>query len=81
VVAERLDLHVAELMQDLMRGVGPEGFIYVWGQVCYDDGFGRRRFTKYCHRYNRRVLRRLDDGGYGIPERDARFHEYGNDAN
>jgi hypothetical protein len=61
-------------------GPRPEVFIYVWGQVRYDDGFGQRRFTSYCHRYNRAVLRKLD-GGHGILERDARFHEYGNDAN
>lgn len=56
-----------------------EGFIYVWGQVRYDDGFGQRRFTSYCHRYNRATFRRLD-GAHGIRGTDARFHEYGNEA-
>jgi hypothetical protein len=56
-----------------------KGFIYVWGQVRFDDGFGQQRFTNFCHRYNRRVLRKLERG-YGIPEEDGRFHEFGNDA-
>src|SRR3546814_6825651 len=28
-----------------------ESFIFVWGIVYYDDGFGGRRFTRFCHRY------------------------------
>jgi hypothetical protein len=43
-------------------------------------GFGQRRFTSFCHRYNQQVLRKVD-GGHGIPKINGRFHEYGNDAN
>jgi hypothetical protein len=58
------------------------GWIYVWGEIKYDDGFGGpRRLTKYCHRYNREVLRLLEGrAGHGILEADARFHDHGNKA-
>jgi hypothetical protein len=58
--------------------------LYVWGEVLYDDGFGVRRFTKFCHRYPCRSMKTppvvfmdplpplLADG--------ARYHRYGNDA-
>jgi hypothetical protein len=29
----------------------PEGYIFAWGIVRYDDGFGTRRYTRFCHRY------------------------------
>ncbi len=29
----------------------PKVYVYVWGIVNYDDGFGRNRFTRFCHRY------------------------------
>jgi hypothetical protein len=40
--------------------VGPDGlhhqwdglFLYIWGAVTYDDGFGKNRTTTFCHRYN-----------------------------
>jgi hypothetical protein len=57
----------------------PTGWIYVWGAVSYDDGITPGQITKFCHRYNRRVLRRVN-GGYGIPRDYGRVHRYGNDA-
>ena len=61
--------------------LNPGGFIYVWGQLRYDDGFGERRFTNYCHRYNRETLRQLKGSTqHGIPAIYARFHESCNDA-
>ena len=27
-------------------------YLFVWGLVRYDDGFGYRRFNRFCHRYN-----------------------------
>jgi hypothetical protein len=54
-------------------------FVYVWGEVRYDDGFGTERFTKFCHRYERRGFRepppRIDHGQGG-----AVYHQHGNDA-
>ena len=26
-------------------------YVFVWGVVYYHDGFGTRRFTRFCHRY------------------------------
>ena len=52
-------------------------FIYVWGCVRYLDGFGKRRFTKFCHRYPQIMLRRLNNG-FGIESGDGRYHTTGN---
>ena len=55
-------------------------FIYVWGRVTYLDGFGKRRFTNFCHRYNTGARKFAEGGRYFIPEEDARYHDYGNGA-
>jgi len=47
------------------------------GAYTYDDGFVSNRHTTFCHRYNRKTLRKLDHG-YGIPASDARLHRFGN---
>jgi hypothetical protein len=31
-------------------------WVYVWGSIHYDDGFGNERHTNFCHRYDARVL-------------------------
>lgn len=65
-------------------------YVYVWGVAYYDDGFNKRRFTRFCHRYHTAkhmrqwplVLARE------IPNRpeiiisasEARYHTTGNDA-
>jgi hypothetical protein len=54
-----------------------QGFIFVWGCVRYLDGFGNRRFAKFCHRYPRIMLHRLN-GAYGIDSGDGRYHVTGN---
>lgn len=51
-------------------------YLYVWGIVYYNDGFRSKRLTKFCHRYN---WRKTDTAE--IRELDARYHDYGNDAN
>jgi hypothetical protein len=51
-------------------------YLYVWGIVYYNDGFRGKRFTKFCHRY---TWRKSDSPE--IRELDARYHDYGNDAN
>src|SRR3546814_2864423 len=47
-----------------------ESFIFVWGIVYYDDGFGGRRFTRFCHRYPGACVRqrRIDP----LPHSDPR---------
>jgi hypothetical protein len=38
-------------------------YAYVWGVAYYDDGYGRRRFTRFCHRYATRAHDRATDWG------------------
>ncbi|MCK1629927.1 hypothetical protein [Bradyrhizobium sp. 162] len=69
-----------------------ERFLYVWGLVRYEDGFGTTRTTKFCHRYNCANVENIhgekeaDAGGKGpviglkIRSEFARVHRYGNDA-
>ena len=45
----------------------------------YDDGFDKMRTTKFCHRYNW-INRKERDKAYEIDAADARYHDYGNDA-
>jgi hypothetical protein len=54
-------------------------FLYVWGALTYDDGFGSIRTTKFCHRYNWK-MRGRETETYEIATQHARYHEHGNDA-
>jgi hypothetical protein len=38
--------------QDTDRYRLKEGFVYVWGRIEYEDGFGCSRWLIFCHRYN-----------------------------
>ena len=55
------------------------GWLYVWGEVRYDDGFANDRFTKFCFRYNMAGAS-TDLAKEGISKENARYHAYGNDA-
>jgi hypothetical protein len=44
----------------------------------YDDGFGRSRYTKFCHRYGLKQFIGTTD--FTIPAEDAFLHQFGNDA-
>jgi hypothetical protein len=68
-----------------------ERFSFVWGTVWYDDGYGERRYTRFCHRYHgasHSPDEYQDIGGlqtlvtpYTIIKADkARYHEHGNDS-
>jgi hypothetical protein len=62
---------------DLVR----DDYVYIWGQISYDNGFSKRVFTKFCHRYPRSQLRVVEGAvRHSIPREFARYHEYGNDA-
>ena len=50
------------------------------GRVTYLDGFGKERWTSFCHRYNTEA-REAATGGGTLIRKDGRHHEYGNDAN
>jgi hypothetical protein len=56
---------------------------YVWGVVYYHDGFGNRRFTRFCHRYaaiGHDPYWRTSPTRTVIPESFARYHTHGNEA-
>jgi hypothetical protein len=66
-------------------------YLYVWGAVYYEDGFGSgQRTTKFCHRYNCINLAEIWEPpgmggaarlkGHEIEAMFARYHRYGNDA-
>lgn len=56
----------------------PDAYCFVWGVAEYDDGYGGRRFTKFCHRYNCKTDSFTRDRV--VSEADARQHEFGNEA-
>ncbi|MBR0875254.1 hypothetical protein JQ633_33180 [Bradyrhizobium tropiciagri] len=63
-------------------------FIYIWGIIIYDDGFGEIRRSRFCHRYNGRNIEVLFAqmgpvkavSGHEILVENARLHRYGNDS-
>jgi len=62
-------------------------YVYVYGIVYYDDGYDKRRFTRFCHRYptagyNRRTdwNRDASESRSVIDADKARYHTAGNDA-
>ena len=61
--------------QRLSTGIG---FIYVWGKVTYEDGFGEHRWVLFCHRYN---CASPKNGHNGIDAEYGRYHHHHNDAN
>jgi hypothetical protein len=55
-----------------------ENSLFVWGMVTYDDGFGIRRYTKFCHRYYTKPFHGL--GTFSMPPAAGKIYAYGNDA-
>jgi hypothetical protein len=53
---------------------GDERWLYIWGRVNYKDGFGGKRFTGFCHRYNLGGMK--DD--CSLSGKISRYHESGN---
>ena len=75
--------HMIQSGQPFPAGLGtfatPESsskYLYVWGAVFYNDGFGDKRTTKFCHRYNGINY----NGSSDIIAEHGRLHSYGNDA-
>jgi hypothetical protein len=71
-------LNTTDLLQitDLDSGK-TERWLYVWGRVNYEDGFGEERHTLFCHRYHLGAL----NISKGIDAHAGRYHQHGNDAN
>jgi hypothetical protein len=55
-----------------------ENSLFVWGMVTYDDGFGNRRYTKFCHRYYTKPF--YGAGTFALPPDAGQIYEDGNDA-
>jgi hypothetical protein len=75
--------HMIQGGQPFPAGLGtfatPESsskYLYVWGAVFYNDGFGDNRTTKFCHRYNGINY----NGSSDIIADHGRLHSTGNDA-
>jgi hypothetical protein len=54
-------------------------WVYVWGEVRYLDGFGKKRWTKFCHRYPRIMMHKIN-AGFGVELTHGRFHLTGNNT-
>jgi hypothetical protein len=63
----------AELDAFKAGGGAKDRWLYVWGRISYEDGFGHDRRTDFCFRYN---LAGIKDAK--IPADAVRQHEYGN---
>jgi hypothetical protein len=65
-------------------------WVYVWGAIHYDDGFGNERHTNFCHRYDARGFspgvsgmssqQTLQLGRAAISTESAIDHQHGNGA-
>jgi hypothetical protein len=65
-------------------------WVYVWGAIHYDDGFGNERHTNFCHRYDTHGFsanvsglssqQTLQLGRAAISSESAVYHQHGNDA-
>jgi hypothetical protein len=58
----------------------PDKHLYVWGRITYDDGFYRRRYLNFCHRYPCDKKETPSGGGFLISEEHGRYHEHGSEA-
>jgi hypothetical protein len=54
--------------------------LFVWGKVTYDDGFGNRRYTKFCHRYDMKRFLLGGEATYELPPEAGQIDERGTDA-
>jgi hypothetical protein len=68
------------LQQKIEECAGDAKYLYVWGRASYRDGFGKRRKTSFCHRYNWGAREVPANGKIHIGAEHARFHDFGNDA-
>lgn len=60
-------------------------FLYVWGEIRYQDGFDKVCSTKFCHRYDHRGIQKVPVGRWYagqdmITAESMRYHQFGNDA-
>jgi hypothetical protein len=76
--------------QEFQNFQGNNIWVYVWGAIHYDDGFGNERHTNFCHRYDVRgflpsvsglpLQQTLQLGRAAVSTEGAIFHQHGNAA-
>src|SRR6516165_6680563 len=79
--ATKATMAIADLIEKGLRVVRLRSeedpvFLYVWGVVHYQDGLGKERWTRFCHRYNWVMRGDGQIGKYDIDSKFARYHEY-----
>lgn len=77
-VNTKLAIGSGALASGKQRLVNGQGYIYVWGRVSYEDGFGDPKWLIYCHRYN---CGSPKNARGGIDARYGRYHYHHNDGN
>jgi hypothetical protein len=61
--------------------VSGDKYLYVWGRARFKNGFNRKRYVNFCHRYPLERMEPEPQGpGYSISAKYARYHQYGNNA-
>jgi len=57
-----------------------KGYLYVWGRITYEDGFGSNRWLTFCHRYPCETVESAPGSTERIDARHARHHHEHNDG-
>jgi hypothetical protein len=61
--------------------VSGDKYLYVWGRARFKNGFNRKRYVNFCHRYPLESMEPAAQApGYSISAKFAHYHQYGNDA-
>ena len=61
--------------------ISGDKYLYVWRRAGFKNGFNRKRYVNFCHRYPLAMKKPEPQGrGYSIPAKFARYHQYGNNA-
>ena len=61
--------------------ISGDKYFYVWGRARFKNGFNRKRYVNFCHRYPLERMEPEPQGpGYSISAKYARYHQYGNNA-
>jgi hypothetical protein len=55
-------------------------YVFIWGRATYVDGFGKKRYVDFCHRYNWATKYTPPGGGIRLDPEEAPYHKHGNDA-
>ena len=71
----------ALVISSMNKGMPSVRSLYVWGRARFKNGFNRKRYVNFCHRYPLERMEPEPQGpGYSISAKYARYHQYGNNA-